>query len=147
MKVIFLKDVQNVGRKYDIKNVADGYAVNMLFPKKLAEIATPQAIKRVEDMKNNDLTQKRLQEELLHKNLETISSLIITIKGKANEKGHLFAGITKEILTSEILKSSRLNLDPELIQLSKPVKEVGSHRVAVEAGNKRADFTLVVEAN
>ncbi len=147
MKVIFLKDVQNVGRKYDIKNVADGYAVNMLFPKKLAEIATPQAIKRVEDMKNNHLTQKRLQEELLHKNLETISSLTITVKGKANEKGHLFAGITKEILASEILKSSRLNLDPELIQLSKPVKEVGSHRVAVEAGNKRAEFTLVVEAN
>lgn len=147
MKVIFLKDVQNVGRKYDIKNVADGYAINLLLPKKLAEVATPQAIKRVEDMKNNDLTQKRLQEELLQKNLEVINNMTITIKGKANEKGHLFAGITKEILVAEIHKTSRLSIDPELIQLAKPIKEVGTHKITIQAGSKRAEFTLVVEAN
>lgn len=146
MKVIFLKDVQNVGRKYDIKNVADGYAINMLIPRKLAEIATPQAVKRIEEMKNNDLTLKRIQEELLMKNLEVISSLTVTIKGKANEKGHLFAGITKENLVSEILKSSRLNIDPELIQLAKPIKTVGEHKVEIKAGNKKAEFALVVVA-
>ena len=147
MKVIFLKDVQNVGRKYDIKNVADGYALNMLLPKKLVEIATPQAIKRVEEMKNNDLTQKRIQEELLLKNLETINSITVTIKGKANEKGHLFAGITKEVLVAEVQKTSRLNIDPDLVQLAKPIKEVGTHKVVVQAGNKKAELTLVVEAN
>ncbi len=146
MKVIFLKDVQNVGRKYDIKNVADGYALNMLLPKKLVEIATPQAIKRIEEMKANDLTQKRIQEELLAKNLEVINSLTVTIGGKANEKGHLFAGITKENLISEILKSSRLNIDPDLIVLPKPIKEVGEHKIAIEAGNKKAVLTLIVEA-
>lgn len=145
MKVIFLKDVQNVGRKYDIKNVADGYALNMLIPRKLAEIATPHAIKKIEEMKNNDLTQKRIQEELLQKNLEVINSLTITIKGKANEKGSLFAGITKENLVAEILKTSRLNIGPEIIVLPKPVKEVGSHKITVQAGNKKAEFTLVVE--
>lgn len=147
MKVIFLKDVKNVGRKYDIKDVADGYAINMLLPKKLAEIATPQAIKKVEDMKNNDLTQKRIQEELLQKNLEVINSMKITVNGKANEKGHLFAGITKEMLVSEIQKSSRLSIDPNLIQLSKPIKEVGEHKVTIQAGNKKAEFTLVIVGN
>ncbi len=146
MKVIFLKDVQNVGRKYDIKDVADGYALNMLIPRKIAEIATPHAIKKIEEMKNNDLTEKRIQQELLVKNLETIKNLIITIQGKANEKGHLFAGITKENLVSEILKSSRLNIDPELIQLAKPIKQVGEHKVEIKAGDKKAEFTLVVEA-
>ncbi len=82
----------------------------------------------------------------MHKNLETINSLTITIKGKANEKGHLFAGITKENLVAEILKSSRLNIDPELVQLEKPIKEVGSHKVQIKAGNKKAEFVLVVEA-
>jgi len=147
MKVIFLKDVQNVGRKYDIKNVADGYALNMLLPKKLVEIATPQAIKRIEEMKNNDLTQKKIQEELLQKNLETINNLTVTIKGKANEKGHLFAGITKEVLVVEVLKSSRLNIDPEIVHLPKPIKATGSHKILVQAGNKKAEFTLIVEAN
>ncbi len=146
MKVILLKDVPKVGRKYDVKDVAEGYALNMLLPKKLAQIATSQAIKKIEDIKNNDLTQKRIQEELLHKNLETINSLTVTVKGKANEKGHLFAGITKENLVAEILKSSRLNIDPELVQLEKPIKEVGSHKVQIKAGNKKAEFVLVVEA-
>ena len=146
MKVIFLKDVQNVGRKYDIKNVADGYALNLLLPKKLVEIATPQAIKKIEDLKANDLTQKKIQEELLVKNLEAINSMVVTIKGKANEKGHLFAGITKEILISEIQKVSRLNLDPELVILPKPIKEVGNHKITIQAGNKNAELTLVVES-
>lgn len=145
MKVIFLKDVQNVGRKYDIKDVADGFALNMLIPRKLAEVATLGAVKKIEEMKNNDLTQKRLQEELLQKNLEVINNLTVSIKGKANEKGHLFAGITKEILVSEIQKVSRLNLDPELIVLPKPIKEVGEHKVTVQAGNKKAEFTLTIE--
>ncbi len=147
MKVIFLKDVPNVGRKYDVKNVADGFAINMLIPRKLAELATPSAVKKIEEMKNNDLTQKRLQEELLEKNLETIKNLTVTMKGKANEKGHLFAGITKEMLVTEIKRVSRLEMGPELIVLPKPIKEIGSHKVTVQAGNKKADFTLIVEAN
>ncbi len=146
MKVIFLKDVPRVGRKYDIKDVADGYAINMLLPKKLAEIASPSAIKKVEDMKNNDLTQKRIQQELLEKNLEVIKSMTVTMRGKANDKGHLFAGITKEMLIAEVLKTSRLSLDPEIVVLEKPIKEVGTHKVLVESGNKKAEFTLVVEA-
>ena len=98
-------------------------------------------------MKNNDLTQKRIQEELLQKNLEVINSMTINIQGKANEKGHLFAGITKEILVSEIQKSSRLSIDPNLIQLAKPIKEVGEHKVTIQAGNKKAEFTLVIVGN
>ncbi len=146
MKVIFLKDVQNVGRKYDIKDVADGYALNLLLPKKLVEIATPQAIRKIEEMKANDLTQKKIQEELLQKNLETINNMVITVSGKANEKGHLFAGITKEMLISEILKVSRLNMDPEIIILPKPIKEVGEHKITIKAGGKKAELTLNVVA-
>ena len=48
MKVIFLKDVPRVGKKYDIKEINDGYAMNFLFPQKLAEIATPSAIANLE---------------------------------------------------------------------------------------------------
>lgn len=145
MKIILLKDVPKVGRKYDVKDVAEGYALNMLIPRKLAEIATPNGIKKIEALKENDLTQKKIQEELLVKNLEIIKNLTVTIKGKANEKGSLFAGITKEMLAAEILKSSRLNIDANMIVLSKPIKEVGEHKITIEAGNRKAEFSLVVE--
>ena len=147
MKIILLKDVQKVGRKYDIKEVSDGYALNLLIPRGLATTATPQAVKKVEMMKANDMTEKKIQGELLLKNLETIKNLTITLKEKANEKGHLFAGVTKEMLAEKILKETRLNIDPESIILEKPLKEIGEHKVTVEAMGKTAEFIVVIETD
>ncbi len=146
MKVILLKDVPKIGRKYDIKNVADGYALNMLIPRGLAEVATPQAVKKVEEMKSNDLTVKKIQEELLMKSLKEIDGLTIKLTEKANDRGHLFAGITKERLLEEIVKSTRLHLDLDSIKLNKPIKEAGEHKILVEVLGKKAEFVLSIQA-
>jgi large subunit ribosomal protein L9 len=146
MKVILLKDVPKVGKKYDIKNVAEGYALNLLIPKGLAQIATAQAEKNIEVMKQKDMVEKKVQGELLLKNLEVIKTLVLNIKEKANDKGHLFAGITKERLVEEIIKTARLNLDVDSIKLDKPIKEVGEHEVSVEVLGKSAKFKVIVEA-
>lgn len=146
MKIILLKDVAKVGRKYDVKDVSDGYASNMLIPRGLAKVATPDAIKKIEELKSNDLTAKKIQEELLLKNLEVIKNLIITLKGKVNDKGHLFAGITKEMIANELEKETKFKLDPESIKLSKPIKEVGEHLVKIEIGGKSAEFKFEVSA-
>ena len=146
MKIILLKDLPKVGQRYDIKNVAEGFALNMLIPRGLAEVATPNAIKKVEEMRRNDLTQKKIEEELLVKSLENLKNLTVTLKEKANDKGHLFAGITKEMLAGEILKISRLNINPEFIKLVKPIKEVGEHKVLVEVMGRSVEFTVKIEA-
>ena len=146
MKIILLKDVAKIGKKYDIKDVSDGYAQNMLLPRGLAKLATKDAIAKVEQLKANDLTAKKIQEELLLKNLEIIKNLKLELKEKTNEKGHLFAGITKEILHSELVKKTRLNIDISSIKLDKPIKEVGEHKVLVEVLGKKAEFTLVVSS-
>jgi large subunit ribosomal protein L9 len=146
MKVILLKDVPKVGRKYDIKNVADGYALNMLIPRGMAQVATPAAVEKIEKVKANDMTERRIQEELLVKNLEILKKTTITLTEKANEKGNLFAGVTKEMLVSEIEKSTRLQLNPEFIKLDKPLKEVGVHTIIVEAMGKKAEFTVEIQA-
>lgn len=146
MKIILLKDVPKVGRKYDVKEVSEGYALNMLIPRGLAQIANANAIAKVDALKANDLTQKKIEDELLSKNLSALQSLTITMKEKANDKGHLFAGITKEVLAKEVEKAGRIKIDPESIILSKPVKEVGKHKIQVEVNSKKAEFTLVIEA-
>ncbi len=146
MKIILLKDIPKVGRKYDIKDVADGYALNMLIPHGAAQVATPHAIKNVESMKVRYSAEQKVQGELLLKSLETIKSLKLNLKEKANDKGHLFAGVTKEMLISEVQKAARLNLDPESVKLAKPLKETGEHKVTVEAMGKKAEFTVVIEA-
>ena len=145
MKVILLKDVAKIGRKYDVKDVADGHALNFLIPRGLVEIAIPQAVKKIELLKANDATEKKIQGELFLKNLEVIENLTLTLKEKANEKGHLFAGVTKEMLALEIFKAIRLNIDPESIKLDKPIKEIGKHKVVIEALNKKAEFSVIIE--
>ncbi|HEY4505535.1 MAG TPA: 50S ribosomal protein L9 [Candidatus Paceibacterota bacterium] len=145
MKIILLKDVAKVGRKYDIKEVAEGYALNLLIPRGVAQVATPQAIRNVESLKAQDAMEKKVQGELLVKSLDTIKTLVLNIKEKVNEKGHLFAGITKERLIEEVMRKARINLNSESIKLDKPIKEVGEHKVTVEAMGKKAEFSVVVE--
>ena len=143
--MILLKDIPKVGRRYDIKDVADGFALNMLIPRGTAQIATEQAIKNIEVLKSRDLTEKKVQGELLLKSLDVIKNLTLNLKEKANEKGHLFASVTKERLAEEILKVARLNLDPDSIKLDKPIKETGEYKVPIEAMGKRAEFTAVID--
>ncbi len=145
MKIILLKDVPKVGRRYDIKDVAEGFAINMLIPRGLAQVATPQAVKKIEEMRSNDLTLKNMEESLLLKSLESINNLTLTLRGKANDKGHLFAGIDREVLAKEILKSTRMNILPEFIKLEKPIKEIGEHKVLVEVMGKKAEFAVNIE--
>ncbi len=146
MKVILLKDVPKIGKKYDIKEVSDGYAANLLLPRGLAKVASADAIKKVELLKSQDLTEKRIQNELLLKSLEVVKNIKLDLTEKANDKGHLFAGITKERLVEEIEKVSRLKVDKESIKLDKPIKEVGEHTVTLEVMGKKAEFQVVIKA-
>ena len=146
MKIILLKDVPKVEKKYDTKNVADEYALNLLIPKGLGQPATPEMIRKVEKTKSKDLADKQIQNELLLKNLEVIKSTKLSFKEKANDKGHLFAGVTKEAIAKELAKVTKFNLDPESVKLDKPLKEVGEHKVLIEVLNKKAEFTVDIEA-
>ena len=68
MKVIFLKDMPRVGKRYDVKNVNDGYAMNFLLPNKIAIIATAKTIAELEIRKKEIQIEREVQEDLLIKN-------------------------------------------------------------------------------
>ena len=145
MKVILLKDVPKVGRRYDIKDVADGYARNFIIKNKLGDMATPKLIEWAEREKGRLSQEKKLHEDLLIKNLEDLKGVTITLRGKANEQGHLFAGIHKEQLISAIKEATRLEVSAEHIILEKPIKELGEHEVKIIVQDKKASFKVVVE--
>lgn len=144
MKVLFLKDVPKLGKKHDVKEVADGYARNFLFPKKLAMPATKDAEVRVSKMKAEMLEMKKVDEDLLIKNLKALADTIITLQGKSNEKGNLFAAIHKEEIISK-LRESGISVPAEYIELEKPIKETGEHAIPFVIGNKKGTFKLMVE--
>lgn len=146
MKVILLKNVSKIGKKHEIKDVSDGYATNFLIPNHLAEIASPGNVKKSEKQKEKEAGERAISEDLLLKNLNDISGLVIEMEEKANDKGHLFAGIHKEELIPVIKEQTRLDILPEFIILERPIKEVGEHEVEVKVQEKIAKFNLIVKA-
>ena len=146
MKVILLKDIPNIGKKFEVKNVADGLAINMLIPRKQAELATGTALKRIEKEIKQGIEDERVRDSLLAKDLEKLSSLILEFKEKANEKGHLFAGIHKEEVSAKIKEQTRLEVLPEHILMEKPIKEIGEYVVPLRVGEKRGSVQLIVTA-
>jgi large subunit ribosomal protein L9 len=145
MKVILLKDVSKLGRKYDVKTVSDGHALNLLIPQGFAIAATNDALRRLEAEKAKMDGTKKIHEDLLVKNLKGLDGKTLTIAGKANEKGHLFAGLHREEIAAEVTKQTHLQIDPESIELEHAIKEVGEHTIQVKVAGKGAQFKLIVE--
>lgn len=144
MKVVFLKDAPKIGKKYEIKEVADGYARNFLFPREMAELATKEAEQRALKKKDDMLEMKKIDEDLLMRNLKALAGLHIAMKGKANEKGHLFAAVHKEEIIAHIYAEVRLKIPSEYIHLEKPIKETGEHAISFGMGDKRETFLVTI---
>lgn len=144
MKVILLSDVKKVGKKYDIVDVAPGYARNFLLARGLGEAVTKLNGKRVADLAKKREIEKKKQEEHLDKSLEKIKDVVVSLSKVANEEGHLYAGVTSEEISVELGKIVGINYGAEHIALEKPIKELGDFTIPVLVGSKKAEFILKI---
>jgi len=145
MKVILIKDVKKIGKKYDTKEVADGYALNMLIPNGLAIPATAGNVNMIELKKKGDMLEIAKNEAELNKALNEIKGINIEMTGKVNDKGHLFAGIHKEAIIEAVKKQKGVNISTEHLLLEKPIKEIGDHAITVKVGGREVAFKLVIK--
>ncbi|TSC66929.1 MAG: large subunit ribosomal protein L9 [Parcubacteria group bacterium Gr01-1014_73] len=145
MKIILNQDIPKVGKKYEVKNVADGHALNFLIPRGLAVAATASALKKLEIAKTQLTVEKKVQENLLLKNLRTLDGAKIEIVEKANNQGHLFAGLHKEQIILALKKQTGLDVLPEFLILEKPIKEIGERTIEVKVQDKTAKFIILVK--
>ncbi len=142
MKIILLKDVKKIGRKYDIKDVADGFALNSLIPSGSAVPATGNYMKMIEEKKKQSGLMKDNFKKTLEDAIIKLQDKRLNIVGKINEKGHLFAGIHVNQIIEEFKKQTGMQLDEGLFNLDKPIKEVGEHKVELSFGENT--FILIV---
>src|SRR3989344_2720980 len=145
MKVVLLKDVPGVGKRSEVKNVSDGYALNFLIPKKLVVAGTAFSIAHAERLAPEEAAERDIAENLLYKNLSSAEGTVIEMTGKANKEGSLFASIHKEAIAAELRKQKHIDLSAECLEIEKPIKEVGTHRILVSARGKKGSFTLLVK--
>lgn len=130
MKVILLQDIDKVGKKYEVKNVAAGYARNFLFPRDLAKSATDEALQWLEVQK--ELLQKKAEEELkkVQTSASDIDGLEVVIPVKIGEENQLFESITSQKI-SDKLKEMGHEVKKNQILLEEPVKELGEFPVKI----------------
>ena len=144
MKVILLKDVRGVGMHGEIKNVADGYAINGLFPKKLAEAATSEKIADVEAKRVAHEAEMQKEAEQLDNKVAALRGKTITISSRATEKGGLFKAVHEKDVAKAILGEHALAIPEDAITFPEPVKTVGEHVVLLKSKNQKAEFGVVV---
>lgn len=144
MKIILLQDVPKVGHKYDVKNVASGFAANFLFPRKLAELASDKKIKNIETRQLQAKEERKIQDTLLEKNIEALKNVSIEITEKSNEQGHLFKGVHKEEIVKALKEQGHIDINPDFIVLEQPIKEIGEYEITVKVEDQTEVFKLVI---
>jgi len=143
MKIILIKDTKKVGRKYEVKDVADGFALNSLIPGKFAIPATASNLKIIETKKSGDLSISKNLSEAISKALEKLPEGKLIIEGKVNEKGHLFAGIHEEKIIEEFKKVTGSELPVGSLEIDQAIKGIGEYKIKIKAGDKM--INLIVE--
>lgn len=146
MKVILLKDVAKVGQQGTIKDVSNGYAQNMLIARGLAIQATPEKVAAHEAARKQREAEETKQMQALAVVIQGLEGKRVEIKARATEKGGLFKSIgAKDIAL--VLAGQGSKIPVETIQLEKPLKVVGEHKVLVVSGKAQGHLTVDLKAS
>ena len=132
MKVILLEDVKSLGKKGQIVNVSDGYARNMILPKKLGVEATS---KNLNDLKLRKANEEKVAQENLDAAkafAEELSTKEIILTLKVGEGGRTFGSVSSKEISEAAKKQLNLDIDKKKIQLKEQIKTLGTHIVSVK---------------
>ena len=135
MQVILLKDVPKVGQRGTVATVADGYAQNVLLPKKFAIPATPENMKKIEAEHALAKDKKALVLALQGKAFDAINGKTVTLKVRANEQGGLFEAIQKKHIRDAIERDLGVSVREDDIELPELIKKVGDISLRVGTAN------------
>ena len=145
MKVILLEDVKALGKKGQVVNVSDGYARNLLLPKKLGVEATG---KNMNDLK----LQKAHEDKVAQENLDAAKAFAeelkdkqVTVGIKVGEGGRTFGSISAKEIAEAAKAQLGYELDKKKLQLSAPIKELGTTMVPIKLHPKVTGELKVVE--
>lgn len=134
MKVILLEDVKGKGKKGQILEISDGYARNFLLPKKLAIVATADAVNTVK--MNDKATAERIaREKAAALDISNrMKDLIVTVYAKGGGNGRLFGSVTSQEISDALKKQTGIELDKRKIVIDDPIKNVGTYTVKCKLG-------------
>ncbi len=132
MKVILLRDVKNLGKKLEVREVPAGYARNFLIPRVLAEPATQAALDKLAKLKEH--LDKEENETIKH--LESLAKKIngttLIFDVKIDPSGHLFGSVSKEMIQKAIRDRGLVTKERVEIKVDHPLKNIGDHQLEID---------------
>jgi len=144
VKVILRADVDRVGKKGDILEVADGYARNFLVPRGLALKASAGALDQAAAMRRardvRDASERSAAEDVARR----LVPQVINVAARAGAEGRLFGSVTAIDIADAVETQTGIALDRRKVQLEEPIREVGTHRVTVKL-HSEVEFPVTVE--
>jgi large subunit ribosomal protein L9 len=144
MKVILRSDVNQLGRRGDILDVAPGYARNYLVPQGLALVASPKAEAQAEAMRRardlRDAKDRAAAEEIA----SALVSRVVTIPARAGKEGRLFGSVTPSDIVEAVETQTGISLDRRKLQLDEPVKALGTRTIPVKL-HADVEFPVTIE--
>lgn len=144
MQVILLKDVAKVGQHGTIQDVADGYAINYLIPRNLAEMATPEKLFELKSRAAAVATSTKKREQKWALDAERINGNRVTVALRANAEGNLYQRLSSEIIEHHIRTSLGVEVPTGSIVLNTPIKSVGETTIGIRFGKHEAFITVNV---
>ena len=144
MRVILLKDIENLGKKYEVKNVKAGYARNFLIPRGLAKIATPETLKWAKKQREKQIQKAEEELKKIQELASSVDGLELTFSVKIGKKDQLFESITRQKI-SEKLKEQGFQIKKTQVGLEKPIKKLGEFPVKIYFNhNLEAEIRVIV---
>jgi large subunit ribosomal protein L9 len=147
MKIVLRDDVENLGHKGDVVDVADGYARNYLVPRGLAMKATKGVVAQAEAMRRNRAVKEARDVEAAQAQAAQLEGARIEISARAGEGGKLFGSVTATDVADAIQAQRGVEVDRRRVGLDEPVKELSEDDVTVKLHTDvEATVTVVVVA-
>jgi large subunit ribosomal protein L9 len=144
MKLVLRTDVDQVGKKGDIVEVADGYGRNFLVPKGLAFLATDGVVDQAARMRRGrdqrDAADRAAAEEVAR----TLVPQVVTITHRAGGEGKLFGSVTAAEVAEAVTAQTGIEIDRRKLHLDEPIKSVGTHLVPAKL-HSEVEFPITVE--
>jgi large subunit ribosomal protein L9 len=130
MKIILMEDVPALGRRGEVREVANGYARNYLLPKKLALPATPGNLQNLEHLKRQRERAESKVREAAQTAADRIAGLALAVATRASEDGRLFGSVTSQDVV-EYLGRNQLTVEKRRVLLEEPIKALGEYEVPI----------------
>ena len=144
MRLLLRADVDGLGHKGDVVEVADGYARNYLVPRAMAIVASDGAERQAEAMRRSREVADAAARAAAEGVATTLVAAVVTVPARAGAEGRLFGSVTTAEVADAVAAQFAIDLDRRALHIEEPIREVGTHRVVARL-HTDVQFEITIE--